>query len=263
MAEPFGSDFKSTCLGGWSYVGSRSTRARSGSRVGILRQHRDEPCRHSRVHEPDVTAVRLLRPRPSRLRVARSASRKVHRRRSGRSIVITRAEAIESPHPRSTRSSQDLDQTTSDVRYRRSHQAILDTTHQELSSEGHRKVDAVPAPSILGTFWPTVLSPHRPFHLELDQLVHLDGVLHRQLLDQGLDEAADDQGRRLGLGEPAAPQVEELLLADLGDAGLVADLDVVLVDLDVGIGVGPAAPRRGSGRRRRRSTASPWRRRRP
>ena len=41
-------------------------------------------------------------------------------------------------------------------------------------------------------------------------------------------------------GEATAPEVEELLLADLGDAGLVADLDVVLVDLDVGIGVGPA-----------------------
>ena len=83
-------------------------------------------------------------------------------------------------------------------------------------------------------------SAHRPFHLELDQLVHLDGVLHRQLLDERLDEPADDQGGGLGLGEAAAHQVEELLLADLRDAGLVADLDVVLVDLDVRIGVGSA-----------------------
>src|SRR4051794_16990428 len=57
----------------------------------------------------------------------------------------------------------------------------------------------------------TRTSTHRPLHLELDQLVHLDGVLHRQLLDQGLDEAADDQGRGLGLGEAAAHQIEELL----------------------------------------------------
>src|SRR5208282_5716578 len=79
--------------------------------------------------------------------------------------------------------------------------------------------------------------PHRPFHLELNELVHLDGVLHGKLLDQGLDEAADNQGRGLGLGETTTFQVEELFLADLGNAGLVADLDVVLVDLDIGIRV--------------------------
>src|SRR5205085_9817431 len=56
----------------------------------------------------------------------------------------------------------------------------------------------------------------------------------------GLDEPAGDHRGRLGLGEAAAHQVDGLLLADLGDAGLVADLDVVLVDLDVGVGVGPA-----------------------
>ena len=76
------------------------------------------------------------------------------------------------------------------------------------------------------------------FHLELDQPVHLDGVLHRQLLDERLDEAGDDHARGLGLGEAAAHQVEELLLADLRDARLVADVDVVLVDLDVRVGVG-------------------------
>src|SRR5262249_44484779 len=31
-------------------------------------------------------------------------------------------------------------------------------------------------------------SPYRAFHLELDELVHLDGVFHGQLLDQRLDE---------------------------------------------------------------------------
>src|SRR4051795_13540547 len=44
---------------------------------------------------------------------------------------------------------------------------------------------------------------HRTFHLELDELVHLDGVFHGQLLDERLDEPADDQGRGLSLGEPS------------------------------------------------------------
>jgi len=34
-------------------------------------------------------------------------------------------------------------------------------------------------------------------HLQLDQAVHLDGVLHRELLDDRLDEAVDDQLRGL------------------------------------------------------------------
>ena len=83
-------------------------------------------------------------------------------------------------------------------------------------------------------------SAHRPFHLKLNELVHLDGVFHRQFLDERLDEPADNQGRCLGLGKAAAHQVEELLLADLGNTGLVADLDVVFVDLDVRIGIGTA-----------------------
>ena len=33
----------------------------------------------------------------------------------------------------------------------------------------------------------------RAFHLEFDQAVHLDGVLHRELLDDRLDESVDDQ----------------------------------------------------------------------
>ena len=59
-------------------------------------------------------------------------------------------------------------------------------------------------------------------------------------LTSGSMNPADDHGRGFGLGEAAAPEVEELLLADLRDAGLVADLDVVLVDLDVRVRVGPA-----------------------
>src|SRR3954464_737224 len=77
-----------------------------------------------------------------------------------------------------------------------------------------------------------VTSANGALHLELDEAVHLDRVLHRELLDDRLDEAVDDQLAGLLLGDPARHQVEELLLADLGDAPLVADVDVVLPDAD-------------------------------
>src|SRR4051794_20956621 len=80
-------------------------------------------------------------------------------------------------------------------------------------------------------------SANGPLHLELDEAVHLDRVLHRQLLDDRLDEAVDDQLAGLVLGDPARHQVEELLLTDLRDRRLVADVDVVLADADRGVGV--------------------------
>src|SRR3954462_474792 len=73
-----------------------------------------------------------------------------------------------------------------------------------------------------------VTSANGALHLELDEAVHLHRVLHRQLLDDRLDEAVDDQLAGLLLGHPARHQVEELLLADLGDAGLMADGPAVL-----------------------------------
>src|SRR5919202_1075017 len=79
----------------------------------------------------------------------------------------------------------------------------------------------------------------RALHLELDQAVHLHGVLQWKLLRDRLDEAGHDHRGRLGLGQPARHQVEELLLADLRDGGLVADVHVVLVDADVRIGIRP------------------------
>src|SRR4051812_41693301 len=69
-------------------------------------------------------------------------------------------------------------------------------------------------------------------HLELDEAVHLDRVLHRQLLDDRLDEAVDDQLRGLVLGDAVGHEVEELLLADLRHGRLMADVDVVLPDAD-------------------------------
>src|SRR6478672_10395383 len=76
-------------------------------------------------------------------------------------------------------------------------------------------------------------STDRALHLELDQAVHLDGVLERQLLRDRLDEAAHDHRARLGLGQAARHEVEELLLADLRAGRLVTDVHVVGVDLDV------------------------------
>src|SRR3954471_21744964 len=80
--------------------------------------------------------------------------------------------------------------------------------------------------------------PNRALHLQLDQAVHLDRVLHRELLNDGLDEAVHDQLPGLLLADAVRHQVEELLVADLRDGGLVADIHVVLADPDGGIGVG-------------------------
>src|SRR6185295_1433247 len=74
-------------------------------------------------------------------------------------------------------------------------------------------------------------------HLQLDEAVHLDRVVHRELLDDRLDEAVDDQLGGLLLAQPVGHEVEELLLADLRDGRLVADVDVVLADADRRVGV--------------------------
>src|SRR5947209_7805284 len=80
----------------------------------------------------------------------------------------------------------------------------------------------------------------RTLHLQLDETRPLDRVLHRQGAGDRLDEAVDDHAHGLLLGEAAAHQVEELVVADLGDGGLVADLGVLLPHLHVGHGGGDA-----------------------
>src|SRR3954465_10396150 len=80
-------------------------------------------------------------------------------------------------------------------------------------------------------------SANGALHLELDEAVHLHRVLHRELLDDRLDEAVDDQLAGLGLRDAARHQVEELLLADLRDGRLVANVHVVLADADRRVGV--------------------------
>ncbi len=77
-------------------------------------------------------------------------------------------------------------------------------------------------------------SADRALHLKLDQPAPLHGVLHGEGAGDGLDEAVDDHRRGLLLGEAAAHQIEELVVADLGDGGLVTDLGVLLAHLDVG-----------------------------
>src|SRR5690606_7295226 len=87
-----------------------------------------------------------------------------------------------------------------------------------------------------------VWCPHSadaPFHLELDEPVELDRVLERELLRDRVEEAADDERHRLVLLQAARLQVEDLLLVELRDRRLVADVGGLLVDLDVGVGVGP------------------------
>src|ERR671920_1009462 len=79
----------------------------------------------------------------------------------------------------------------------------------------------------------------RAFHLQLDQAVQLDCVLQRKLLGNWLDEAVDDHRDGLLLGEPAAHEVEELVLPDLRDRCLVLGVDLLLLDLDVRICVRP------------------------
>src|SRR3990172_12005910 len=81
----------------------------------------------------------------------------------------------------------------------------------------------------------TGASADAALHLQLDEPVELDGVLHRQLLDDRLDEPGDDHRGRLRLGEPAAHQVEQLVVAHLGDGRLVPDLGVGLLSLHLWI----------------------------
>src|SRR5439155_529376 len=74
----------------------------------------------------------------------------------------------------------------------------------------------------------------RPDHLELDEAVELDRVLHRQLLGHRLDEPVDDHRGGLVLREAARLHVEQLRVGDPADGGLVGDRHVRVLDLDVG-----------------------------
>ena len=78
---------------------------------------------------------------------------------------------------------------------------------------------------------------HRAFQRDADQLLRFDGELHRQLLDDVLDEAVDDQRDRLFFGDAALHDVELLVLGNLRRRRLVLELRRRVLGFHVGHGV--------------------------
>src|SRR5690606_6382962 len=75
------------------------------------------------------------------------------------------------------------------------------------------------------------------FQRHVQQLLGLHRELHRQLAEDLLAEAIDDQAHRVLLGDAAGTAVEHLVVADLGGGGLVLDGRGRVLHLDVGEGV--------------------------
>src|SRR6478609_1232439 len=63
----------------------------------------------------------------------------------------------------------------------------------------------------------------RAFHLQLDQPFELDAVFHGELAHEIVDEPIYAQAHRLRLAQTALLHVENLLRADLANAGFVLD----------------------------------------
>ena len=63
--------------------------------------------------------------------------------------------------------------------------------------------------------------PDRAFHLQLDQPFEFDAVFHGELPDEIVDEPVHAQAHRLRLAQTALLHVENLLRANLADAGFV------------------------------------------
>src|SRR5436190_5185303 len=63
----------------------------------------------------------------------------------------------------------------------------------------------------------------RAFHLQLDQPFELDAVFHGELAHEIVDEPVHAQAHRLRFAQTALLHVENLLGANLADAGLVLD----------------------------------------
>src|SRR3974390_2118082 len=64
---------------------------------------------------------------------------------------------------------------------------------------------------------------HAALERDRDQLLSFDRELHRQLLQNILDETVDHQRGRLLGGEPALHAVEQHLLGDLRSGGFVLE----------------------------------------
>ena len=77
-------------------------------------------------------------------------------------------------------------------------------------------------------------------HLQIDESLQLHAVFHRELLHEIVDEAVDAEAHRLGFGEAALHEVEDLVGADLADAGFVLGAVLIATDADGGVGVGVA-----------------------
>src|SRR5690348_10539834 len=66
-------------------------------------------------------------------------------------------------------------------------------------------------------------STNRALEAHRDQLLRLDGELHRKLLQHVFDEAVDNEGGRLFGGKPALLAVEQHVLGDLRGGRLVLE----------------------------------------
>src|ERR1700730_8356228 len=66
-----------------------------------------------------------------------------------------------------------------------------------------------------------------------EQLLRLDGELHRQLAEDFLTEAVDDHADRILARRAAMPGVEDLVLAELRCGRFVLDPRRGILDLDV------------------------------
>src|SRR5215212_1361491 len=149
------------------------------------------------------------------------------------SSVCTRSTALTSPSPGAAAANSSSESLASEVNSQPGLPLNAGRSSDAASSAARERRSA----SHAGSRTEVCRSANGALHLELDQPVHLDRVLHRELLDDRLDEAVDDQLAGLVLVDAAAHQVEELLLADLGDRRLVADVHVVLADADRRVGV--------------------------
>src|SRR5437764_10494218 len=85
--------------------------------------------------------------------------------------------------------------------------------------------------------WRSSRLAHTAGHLQLDQAVQFNRVLHWKFLGDRLNEAVDNQRVGLGLIQATAHQVEELVVTNLRDGRLVAHLGLVLFDANGWIGI--------------------------
>src|SRR5438067_10495732 len=79
------------------------------------------------------------------------------------------------------------------------------------------------------------------FEADGEELLRLDGELHRQFLQDLLAEAVDDQRQCVLVGEAALAAIEQLVVGNLRGRRLVLDTRGWVMHLDIGHGVGAAA----------------------